>query len=66
MAKSATDPTGNVNFTRVTMTASIAISAIAHSTLAAIRQPAENGLKARTSGTARNAIGCMTGKQSNA
>ena len=53
------DPTGNASSTRATMTANAAMSATVRSIHAETQQQVEAGLRAKTSGTARNATGCI-------
>lgn len=52
--------TVNANSIHVTMTDNTVTSAIVHFTHAGIHQQEENGLKAKASGTVRNAIGFTT------
>ena len=60
------DLTGSVNFTHVTGTVNTVISVTVRFIHVEILQQAENGLKAKTYGTARNACGCTKRMQLNA
>ena len=59
------DLTGNVNFIRAIMKANTVISVSVRFIHVVILQPEENGLKAKTFGTARNAYGYIQKMQSN-